>query len=167
MDKDDTVVTKPPADFTETEIQDLVALVRAGGEVAETVLEENVKSAKCLVAARRASRLVGVAALKNPKTSYRKSVEGNSGAALSAHEFPFELGYVFVLPSARRGGLGREMCRAALTSADRSGVFATARTDNDGMKRILQDLGFVTSGRPYGSERGDYQLQLFLRRRSD
>src|SRR5258708_39779953 len=101
MTTDFTLVAQPPQTFTEPDIQDFMALVRAGGEVGETVLEENGRHAKCLVAARQASCLVGVAALKIPKPRYRRSIKVTAGAAVRADRVPFELGDIFVLPSAR------------------------------------------------------------------
>lgn len=162
MSTEHTVVAQPPRAFGETEIQDLMAMVRAGGEVGDAVLEENVRNAKCLVVVRQASCLVGVAALKNPKASYRQNIKAKARAAVDAQDFPFELGYIFVLPSARRQGLAVKLCHAALASADGKGVFATARTNNDGMNAILPTFGFLKTGRPYGSVRGGHQLQLFV-----
>jgi hypothetical protein len=68
-----TIVAQPPGIFAESEIQDVLAMVREGGEVGDAVLEENVRKAKCLVVARQDSCLVAVAALKNPKASYRRA----------------------------------------------------------------------------------------------
>src|SRR6266536_5897073 len=158
------LVAQPPQAFAELEIQDLIATVRAGGEVGGAILEENVRNAKCLVIVREASLLVGVAALKIPKAGYRRDIKTKAAATIGVEEFPFELGYVFVLPSARRQHLGLRLCRAALDPADGKGVFATARTDNVGMNAILSKLGFSRTGRSYGSERGAYQLQLFVRK---
>jgi GNAT superfamily N-acetyltransferase len=129
MSTDDTVVARSPNAFTEDERQDLMAMVRAGGVVGDAVLEENVRNAKCLVIAGRAACLVGVAALKILQASHRQYVKARAGAPVEAKDFPFELGYVFVLPSARRKGLGLTLCRAALDPAAGRGVFATARTE--------------------------------------
>lgn len=163
MSTEHTLVAQPPQAFTENEMQDFMAMVRAGGEVGDAVFEENVRNAKCLVVVRQASCLLGVAALKNPKASYRQNIKAKAKAAVDAQDFPFELGYIFVLPSARRQGLAVKLCRAALAPADKKGVFATARTNNDGMTAILPTFGFLKTGRPYGSVRGGHQLQLFVR----
>jgi GNAT superfamily N-acetyltransferase len=63
---------------------------------------------------------------KNPLSSYRQNIESKAAVALNDTEFPFELGYVFVLPSARRQGLAVKLCQAALSLAEGRGVFATA-----------------------------------------
>jgi len=163
MKTEPIVVTRTPSTFSESEIQDFIALVRAGGEVGSTVLEKNVRNAESLVLATLGPCLVGVAALKNPQSTYRNSIHAKAGESVDAENFPFELGYVFVLPSARRLGIGQGLCSAALRAAGNKGVFATARTNNDGMQRLLPLLGFVKLGKPYASARKDYQLQLFIR----
>jgi GNAT superfamily N-acetyltransferase len=158
-----SVIAQPPRDFAEPEIQDFIALVRAGGEVGDAALEENVRNAECLVFVRQTSCLVAVAALKNPKASYRKNIHTKAGVAVNSDSFPFELGYIFVLPSARNQGIGAMLCESALSPAGERGVFATARTNNDGMNVILPKFNFSKAGEPYTSGRGDHQLQLYLR----
>src|SRR5437667_290588 len=142
MSTEFTLVAQPPQMFEEPDIQDFMAMVRAGGEVGDTVLEENVRHAKCLVVARQASCLVGIAGLKIPKASHRRSIKLKAGATVGAEQFPFELGYVFVLPSARGQRLGNRLCQAALDPADGKGVFATARTNNNHMNAILAEFHF-------------------------
>ena len=158
-----TIVAQSPGDFGESEMQDFIAMVRAGGEVGDAVLEENVRNASCLVVVRQDACLVAVAALKNPKANYRKNIYTKTGVALDAHDFPFELGYIFVLPSARNQGIGLKLCNAALSRVRGKGIFATARTNNDGMHVILPRFGFSKIGKRYSSARGGHQLQLFLR----
>lgn len=158
-----TIIAQSPGALDEAEIQDFIAMVRAGGEVGDAVLEENVRKAECLVVVRQASCLVAVAALKNPKTSYRKKIQVKVEGAMDADDFPFEFGYLFVLPSARNQGIGAKLSEAALSAARGKGVFATARTNNDGMHVILPKVGFLKVGKPYASGRGGHQLQLFLR----
>ena len=114
MNAEQTLVAQSPQSFTETEIQDFIAMVRAGGEVEEAVLKRNVRNAKCLVFLRRGLCLTGVAALKNPLPTHRKTIKSKAGVAIKASEFPFELGYFFVLPSARRQGLSVELARRTL-----------------------------------------------------
>lgn len=163
MSVDQTLVAKKPRCFTEVELQDFIAMVRAGGKVGGAVLEKNVRNAECLVFLRQGSCLSGVAALKNPLLSYRKTIKSKSGIAVKASEVPFELGYVFVLPSARGQGFSVELTRAALSAAGGKGVFATSCTNNEAMHKTLWKFGFVEAGSPYRSGRGGHRLQLFVR----
>lgn len=164
MFSDQTLVAQKPGSFTETELQDFIAMVRAGGEVGDAVLEENVRNAECLVFLRQGSCLGGVAALKNPLPGYRHTIKVKTGVTVGASEFSFELGYVFVLPSVRRQGFSVALTRAALATAGGKGVFATSRTNNDGMHATLKKFSFVQTGSSYASVHGDHYLQLFVRR---
>ncbi len=164
MNADYTVVAQKPVSFTEMELQDFIAMVRAGGEVGDAVLETNVRNAECLVFLYQRSCLSKVAALKNPLPNYRRNIKSKSGVAVEASEFPFELAYVFVMPSARREGFSVELTRAALSAAGEKWVFATSRTKNHAMRATLWKFGFVAAGSPYPSDRGEHHLQLFVRR---
>ena len=159
-----TLIAHGPQSFSEAELQDFIAMVRAGDEVGRDVLERNVRHAQCLVFLRRASCLTGVAALKKPLPRYRQTIKSRSGVPVEATDFPFELGYVFVLPSARRQGLSKVLARAALSASRENGAFATARTDNTAMHATLRRCGFEKkAGSSYASGRGNYHLQLFVR----
>lgn len=157
-----TIVAQQPDFFTEAELQDFIAFVLAGGEVADAVLGNNVRKAKCLIFLRQGDCLSGVAALKNPLQSYRQKIEKKTGVPVAASDFPFELGYIFVLPSARRQGLSVELTSAALSAAEGKGVFATTRTNNLGMLATLGKFGFVQSGCVYASRKANQDIQLFL-----
>lgn len=158
-----TIIAKQPCFFTEAELQDFMALVRAGGEVGDAVIDNNVRSAKCLAFLRQGDCLSGIAALKKPLLSYREKIEKKSGVAVEVSEFSFELGYVFVLPSARLQGFSIELTAAALSAAENEGVFATSRTNNDGMHSTLGRFGFNKAGSVYASRNANHHLQLFLR----
>jgi len=157
------VVARKPGDCHDTEIGDFMALVLAGGEVKPKGLEGRIRSAVSLVFLTVGCCLCGVAALKRPEASYRKRVSSNSTIALPERQFPYELGWVFVMPSARGRRFSVDLTRIALASAGTDGVFSTSRTANAGMHATLAKFQFVSVGKPWASDRCDHKLQLFLR----
>jgi ribosomal protein S18 acetylase RimI-like enzyme len=163
MDLSHKLLQRAPHALSETEIQDFIALVRAGGEVGNNVLEQNVRNAESLLTIHRGECLAAVGALKRPTSTYRDGIVSKSGVTLNQADFPFELGYIFVLPSARGQGLASKLSRLAMRERDHRGVFATTRVANDHMAHILRTLGFEAQGKPYASGRGKYKLRLFLR----
>jgi len=163
LDTSSVVVAKPPSFFSEGELQDFISMVRAGGEVGGKSLEDNVRGAERLVSVRRGECLVGVAALKRPRDDYRQDTQTKSGVDLAKTSFPFEFGYLFVLPSARRMGYAKKLSAAALAETEDIGVFATVRTSNKEMLAFIPTLGFAKRGKPYASRRGRYQLQVFVK----
>jgi hypothetical protein len=157
-------VSKRPIDCTGFEIADFVSFVLAGGEVIKHGLENRVRSAAWLTFLRDASCLVGIAALKAPNTTYRNRVASSAGTDLSCSTYPFELGWVFILPSARSNGYSQLVAKSALEGAEGNGVFATSRADNDHMHRTLFKIGFSITGSSYLSRHGGYDLKLFIRK---
>ena len=157
------VTVLKPTDCENGLIGDFMSLVLAGGEVAEEGLEKRIRSAERLVLLSVCSCLSGISALKRPEQSYRKHVSSRSGVPLPQSEYPFELGWVFVMPSARGRGFSADLTRAALSAAAGRGVFATSRTDNHPMHASLAKFDFMPTGHPYASTRGTHHLQLFLR----
>lgn len=157
------LLAKPPSDVSDIEIAAFIALVGAGGEVPTQALSKRILSAMALVFARVDELVVGVAALKQPQASYRRHVSLESGASISADEFPYELGWVYVSPESRGKGFSLMLSQAALAESKGSGVFATSRTDNAAMHRSLAKLGFAETGYPFASARGMYSLQTFAR----
>jgi hypothetical protein len=158
------VFDRDPKDCDDKQIGDFIALVLAGGEVTSNGLEDRVRSAARLFFLDVGCCLCGIAALKHPEQSYRKHVSTKSTVPLSEKEYPLELGWVFIMPSARGRKFSVDLTRAALAVAGEKGVFATSRVGNSGMHASLEKSGFLPVGIPYPSTRGDYELQVFVRR---
>ena len=95
------VTAHSPADCTEADLADFASLVLAGGEVSANGLPTRVANAKCLGFLRSDGLLVGVAGLKRPEMSYRNRIAASSKVAIAQDVLPFELGWVFIAPSAR------------------------------------------------------------------
>jgi GNAT superfamily N-acetyltransferase len=157
------IVTKSPNECSASELQDFAALVLAGGEVTAAGLDARIKKAERLIFVVENNCLKGIAALKNPEVNYKDGVFKKAHATVEAKHFPLELGWVFVLPSARGAGLSRKLVEAALASTYGQAVFATSRSDNAPMHKVLRANGFSCHGKTYASTRGNQQLALFLR----
>ena len=157
------VICREPTSCNDNEIADFKALVLAGGEVTPGGLDQRIRAAVGLVFLSEGRLLRGIAALKSPLQTYRKEVFAKSGVPLAEEEYPFELGWVFIIPSARGKKLSLKLVQAAVTVAGGCAVFATSRTDNLPMHATLVKCGFLPAGDSYRSTRGSYELQLFVR----
>jgi hypothetical protein len=158
-----TVVARSPESFSAQEIEDFVAFVLAGGEVTSQRLKERVTRAKCIAFLRIGQCLTGVAGLKRPEPAYRSRVQKGAKFSLSQESFPYELGWVFILPSARGGKLSLPLCQPVVAAASASGVFATSRTKNKGMHATLEKLGFGCVGSAWASKQNEDNLMLFVK----
>lgn len=158
----DRAVSKRPADCTGDELRRFAAAVRQGFASANETLEGRIRRAEWLAFhdAGGGGALDAVAALKAPERSYREEVFEKADARVSPDDFELELGWVFVLPAHRGRGIAESLCRQLLARVPAARIFATTRTDNALMMRILRALGFVRVGRPY-RRRGE-ELVVFL-----
>ena len=157
------IILRSPEIVSDGELGDFVSLVRAGGEVNADGLEDRVCKAEHLVFLRVENCLAGIGALKNPLATYRKKIAHLSETGLPVSSYPFELGWVFVLPSFRERKLGKRIVEAIVDSAKGAGIFATSRAENVRMHSALGASGFLEAGEAFKSPKGDYKLQLFLR----
>ena len=157
------IVTKTPSECLASELQDFAALVLAGGEVTADGLEARIKNAEALLFLQHDGCLKGIAAVKNPENSYKEGVFKKADAIEKAGQFPFELGWVFVLPSSRGAGFSHKLVEAALAVTQGRAIFSTSRTDNTPMHKVLEKHGFSCHGKAYASTRGNQQLVLFVR----
>jgi len=155
------IVAYKPSELTDAERAWFIKLVRAGGEVGGQVLEKNITNSQVLVL-REEGEMRGIAAVKRPLPSYRKRVGKSANAQLSDADFPYELGYIFIVPELRGQKLSGQLVAKALETVTVSGVFAAARIDNHAMRASLLNAGFGTTGRPYRG-RSSRTLQIFIK----
>ncbi|WP_299786707.1 hypothetical protein [Ramlibacter sp.] len=156
------VVARSPTEFGDREIDDFVAFVLAAGEVSPVGLRDRVMRAHTVAFLRRDECLLGVAGLKRPEPSYRARVAKSAGLSLPREEFEFELGWIFILPSARGTKLSFPLCEPVIQAAGDAGIFATSRASNTGMHVTLKKLGFSRKGAEWPSKQVDENLQLFV-----
>ncbi|HSM16905.1 MAG TPA: GNAT family N-acetyltransferase [Gemmatimonadales bacterium] len=157
-----TVQLKEPSACTEGERRAFARLVRQGFATANEAIDSRVRDAKWLgFYYAQGGRLEAVAALKAPTKQYREEVFKKADAPVNPSDYPIELGWVFVVASHRGNRVGESLCRQLVERVPACGVFATTRTDNASMMRVLGALGFTRVGSPY--QWRNEELVLFLR----
>jgi GNAT superfamily N-acetyltransferase len=152
-----------PSRFSPSELDEFEKMVRKGGEVSATMLAAGLRRAEWLFEAAREGRVIGIAALKRPFQNYRSKICRHSGTEVPVAAYPYEVGYIFVAENERGKGHSQRLIQAVIENSAQSGLFATVRTENGPMRHVLEKFGFRTAGIPYRSERGDYELVLYLR----
>ncbi len=164
METDFSVARKIPAKCSEVELDVFEDLVTIGGEVIQNGLRNRIEDAYFLALGKTASgEIAGVAALKNPNNNYRNSVFQKSRSKEEPSQWQAELGWIFVRKEYRNQGLATRLVKELFSSNTPMRVYATAREKNDPILPLLKKLGFVQSGQAYPSERGDYNLVLYIR----
>lgn len=157
------IIAGRPDEFSDEERTEFIDLVLLGGEVSEGPLRTNVPDARRLVFLRDGKRLIGVVALKVPQATYRAKFLNRTGVAVAEDDYPYELGYAFVIESARKDGHGNSLVDACLDAQKQNGIFATAREDNEAMHRLLGRYGFAKAGDTYKGGNSGEDMRLFLR----
>jgi RimJ/RimL family protein N-acetyltransferase len=158
-----SIILRQPKNITAEQCEDFERLVRIGFRTARTNLNTRIRAAKCLAFHYSPSgELTAIAALKAPDDQYRHDVFKMADSPASYTDFKVELGWVYVVPAYRRKQVATELCTQLLSSATGDFVFATTRSDNAVMSRILRACAFSEVGKPY-MHRGE-QLRLYLRR---
>jgi len=154
---------RPPKDWSKEEIDSFLESVRAGGEVMRG-LKARVERAELLAIQPAEGSLPAVAGLKRPDDSYREKVFEKSGSQEVAATYLLELGWVFVPESLRRQSVAFKLTEWLVSCAGSKKIFATTRTDNAPMKKILISTGFCKNGTPYASDQNPgSMLQLFIK----
>jgi GNAT superfamily N-acetyltransferase len=156
------IAAAAPERFPQDERDLFGALVREAGEVGKNALATNIRTANALVFGRLAGKVLGIAALKRPQASYRRRIGGKAGVDLDPARYPYELGYVFLLPEAQGKKLSHGLVAAALAHAEGAAVFATARADNAAMLAALAKAGFKQAGQDYRG-RGTRMIRLLVK----
>ena len=138
--------------MSESELTKFCELVRAGGEDESEGLERRVQQAKSLVFLKVDKQIVGVAAIKQPRNTYRDRVFRSAGVREAACQFQLELGYIFVKPEYRGQRYSYVLSVLAMSQADRKAIYATTRQNNLLMKKTLERLEFRCVGDSWQSD---------------
>ena len=103
-----------------------------------------------------------VGAVKRPNTDYRAGVFAKADVKQEPAQFEFELGWVYVHPSARGRGLASALVGVLVPTLHGARAYATSRVNNERMHASLKRFGFKPVGIPYPSQLNEPEIQLFL-----
>ena len=150
-----------PSDCSAQTLADFEKLVVEGGAVDPEGLTQRIRNASRLLFLREPDgQLVGVGALKQPRSAYRDNVFAKAQATVRSDRYRVELGWVVVAKSHQGRGLSARIIGELLGLAKNENVFATSRVDGRAM-RFASAHGFEANGNSYPSGRG-YNLALYL-----
>lgn len=155
---------KIPSGCRAQELEVFQERTELGGEVDDGGLAYRIVHAEKLAFLSVDGNLVGTAGLKNPEQTYRLKVSRKSDFELPVQQFPYELGWIYVVPEAEGRGYAKAMAGVLLHSIKGHGVFATTRTNNGAMNHLLPStFKFVASGNLYKARDKVHDLRLYTR----
>lgn len=153
-----------PDQFSPEDRARFAAMVREGGEVTGTGLEDRISQAAYLsFLYDRDKILCGVAALKRPAPEYHQTVFAKAETRFDPIGFGYELGWIVVGAKYRGHGLTRRLLDPLIKRVPNEQVYATTRIDNEPMRRSLVRYGFQSDGTHFENTDGTAFLVLHLR----
>ena len=157
-----TMMIDKPTNFTEDQKNEFEALVKLGRQVDIKGLGSRLNHSQLLGFYYVENQLTSIVAIKRPDFGYRNRVFQKSHVSERSDEFSLELGWAYTVNEYRGKGIGGELAQAILEKAPRINIFATTKTDNYRMQRILTKNGFISIGKPYAGN-DNHKLILLIR----
>jgi hypothetical protein len=157
------LLISPFGAISEKEQIAIINLIKIGNEANAELVLNRMESSLLTAYIKLEMGIMGTATIKRPELSYRTYVFDQACLSKSPENIPLELGYVFISPSFRNQGLALKLCKSLLGLIPKQAVFATTRSDNEGMKAILQKLDFNQEGVAYENRSKTNMLQFYFR----
>ncbi|BBO72046.1 hypothetical protein DSCA_59760 [Desulfosarcina alkanivorans] len=123
----------PPDRLPAGGLDDICAMVAAGGTVAATHVRSNLERAFLIGYVEERGFIVGNSSLKNPRDAYIDSVRQRSGLDLTGY---VERGYTSVRPEYRGLGMGTRLLEGLTRRAGDRKIFSVIAEDNEATKII-------------------------------
>jgi hypothetical protein len=148
------------ADLAKTPyLEEFISLVKLGGAVDPTSIEQKLPKAECVAFIERAGVIVAAAAKKESRAQYSRDISDKSGYYLPS-DIP-EIGYVVVAEGCRGQRLSSKVVTRILFEFGGGPIFAT--TSDPKIKAILAKNGFNWVGHEWKSNRTGELLSLWVR----
>ncbi|WP_421774369.1 hypothetical protein [Gracilimonas sp.] len=152
-------VIKSAEEFSDEDIKIFKKIVVDANEVLEETFDGLIEKNPLLLFLPNSENPKAIGALKVPGDRYREKVFRKSQTSLNPTDFKYEIGWIVSLKEDE--GLGQEVIK--VLSNYKSEIYATARVENKAMNHILEKFGFIKTGNPYDSERGNYKINLYIK----
>ena len=125
----------PPDRLPDGYLDEICAMVAAGGTVAMTHVRANLEHAFLIGYVIERDRIVGNSSLKHPRPAYIEAVHRQSGLDLSGF---VERGYTSVRPEYRGLGIGTRLLEGLTARAGGRKIFSVIAEDNEATKIIAR-----------------------------
>ena len=125
----------PPHELSQDLLDNICAMVAAGGTVAATHVRSNLERAYLVGYVMENGVLVGNSSLKHPRPQYIENVRRQSGLDLTGF---VERGYTSVRPEYRGLGIGTRLLEGLTERAGKRKIFSVIAEDNEATKIIAR-----------------------------
>lgn len=154
---------KKYSELTEIEIQQILTLIKKGGEVDNEKLPTRFAKSKQIAFFDNEKEIIAVAAIKKPKQSYIQKISKKSNLILELENYNLEIGYVMVDENFRGQQLASKLCDKLIDLNKDEFIYATTKVQNCSMKKILLKNNFNRIGTQYLNEKKDAFLEVYIK----
>jgi len=155
-------IIKEPIKCSKKELDEFCSLVKKAGEVDPWGLMNRIKKAKLLAFHYEQKAIVGIAGLKKPYEKHKTDVFRKAGIPKEASKYDLEIGWAYTKCDYRGNGICTNLIKNLLKEFESENIYATVRTNNTAMKKVLKRTGFRQIGKTYLG-RNDRCIQLWVR----
>lgn len=161
----------PPEQLPDGRLDDICAMVAAGGTVAATHVRSNLEQAYLIGYVQENGIVVANSSLKNPRPQYIDSVRQRAGLDLTGF---VERGYTSVRPEYRGLGIGTRLLEGLTARAGDRKIFSVIAEDNEATKiiarrnRTRRVAGYTSekAGKPVGIWMPEWMIDGHEKKRS-
>jgi hypothetical protein len=150
-------------EMAEKDQYEIKGLIIKGKEANTCLVEDRLYSSALTAYFKDGDTIIATTSIKIPEVYYVNEIFDKALVDFNPSKYTFELGYVFVESPYRNQKLASILCAELMNKFNNEHLFSTTRTDNLGMKSILNSLGFMPTGISYLSMSKTKLLQLYLR----
>lgn len=150
-------------EFSENDLNRFKEIVINAGEVSKRTFDNLISKNPLIIFIQDNIDIHAIGALKIPNDTYKQDVFYKSETAEKIEDFPFELGWIVSLKESK--GYGKKIVE--ILSVLSPNIYATVRSENYIMKHILEKFSFKKTGNNYKSDRGNYDIELFIKKKDE
>lgn len=140
------IIVTNPSEIKKKHFDQIICLITKGGQVSKYGLNERLLNSEKIAYKFFGSKILSVAAIKNPNKSYKTRVFRLSKVNL-IKEYNYELGYIVTDPDYEGKGYCQKVVSALLKKTKGLDMYATTRKSS--MVHILKKHGFVKKGKVF------------------
>lgn len=148
-----TIKIFKPENCTEEQLKMFYDIVVEGNQVNPNGLLNRIKAADFLSFCELDNKTVGVASIKNPDKNYKKSTFVKANVGRLSDNYDYEIGYTVTKETYRRKGISEKLIKSLMDNSISKSFYAT--TKNDGMRHLLEKIGFAKLGDNYTNDNNE------------
>jgi len=158
-------ICKSPTDLTNEELEGIIDLIMDYRPTTRIEIRERLLNSRAISIAIIDNKVVGTATLKIPNDIYADNAFLKAVSIYEYNDFPFELGYMVVLPNYRNLRIASQLVALLCSTFENENIFAVTKANNNSSIALKLKLGFIETGKEFKDRKTIDDLKLFIKLR--